>query len=129
MDYCVVLVTVSSESEGKGIARALVEERLAACVNIIPGLTSIYRWEGKICEDQELLLVIKTQGQKVAALCERIGHLHSYAVPEVIALPIAEGSARYLEWLDSCLAAPFPATASAEGRQFNGAPSPDRGKE
>ena len=106
MDYCVVLVTVSSETEAKAIARALVEERLAACANIIPGLTSIYRWEGNICEDRELLLLLKTQGQKVAALRERIGHLHSYAVPEVIALPIAEGSARYLEWLDSCLTSP-----------------------
>jgi periplasmic divalent cation tolerance protein len=105
MEYCVVLVTVSSETEAKTIARTLVEERLAACVNIIPGLTSIYRWENNICEDRELLLVIKTQGQKVAALRERIVHLHSYAVPEVIALPIVEGSARYLEWLDSCLSA------------------------
>jgi periplasmic divalent cation tolerance protein len=106
MDYCVVLVTVSSESEAKAIARALVEERLAACINIIPGLTSIYRWEGKICEDRELLLVIKTQGRKVAALRERIVPMHSYAVPEVIALPITDGSARYLEWLESCLSAP-----------------------
>ena len=106
MDHCVVLVTVSSESEAKTIAHTLVEERLAACVNIIPGLTSIYRWEGNICEDRELLLVIKTQGQKVVALRERIVHLHSYAVPEVIALAIADGSARYLEWLDSCLAPP-----------------------
>jgi periplasmic divalent cation tolerance protein len=106
MDYCVVFVTVSSETEAKTIARALVEERLAACVNIIPGLTSIYRWEEKICEDRELLLVIKTKVEKVAALRDRIVHLHSYAVPEVIALPIAEGSARYLEWLDSCLTAP-----------------------
>ena len=106
MDYCVVLVTVSSETEAKTIARALVEERLAACVNIIPGLTSIYRWEEKICEDRELLLVIKTKVEKVAALRERIVHLHSYAVPEVIALPIVDGSTRYLEWLDNCLTAP-----------------------
>jgi periplasmic divalent cation tolerance protein len=106
MDYCVVLVTVSSETEAKTIARTLVEERLAACVNIIPGLTSVYRWEEKICEDREFLLVIKTQGQKVAALGDRIAYLHSYAVPEVIALPIAEGSTRYLAWLDSCLTAP-----------------------
>jgi periplasmic divalent cation tolerance protein len=106
MDYCVVLVTVSSETEAKTIARALVEERLAACVNIIPGLTSIYRWEENICEDRELLLVIKTRGQKVAALRDCIVHLHSYAVPEVIALPITEGSASYLAWLDSCLTAP-----------------------
>jgi periplasmic divalent cation tolerance protein len=106
MDHCVVLVTASSETEAKTIARTLVEERLAACVNIIPGLTSIYHWEGNICEDRELLLVIKTQAQKVAVLHERIVPLHSYAVPEVIALPIADGSPRYLEWLDSCLTAP-----------------------
>jgi periplasmic divalent cation tolerance protein len=103
MDYCVVLVTVGSETEARTIARALVEERLAACINIIPGLTSIYRWEGQVCEDREFLLLIKTQGEKVTELRDRIGHLHSYAVPEVIALPIFAGSARYLEWLDSCL--------------------------
>jgi periplasmic divalent cation tolerance protein len=106
MDHCVVLVTVSSETEAQTIARSLVEERLAACVNIVPGLTSIYRWEDKVCEDREILLLIKTHGTKIAALRERIVHLHSYAVPEVIALPIAHGSARYLEWLDNCLTPP-----------------------
>jgi periplasmic divalent cation tolerance protein len=106
MDHCIVLVTVGSETEAQTIARTLVEERLAACVNIIPGLTSIYRWEGQVCEDRELLLLIKTQAGKVAALRDRIGHLHSYAVPEVIALPITDGSARYLAWLDSCLTPP-----------------------
>lgn len=106
MDYCVVLVTVSSAADAKTIARALVEARLAACVNIIPGLTSIYRWEGDICEDSELLLVIKTRGQQVPALQERIEQLHSYALPEVIALPIAAGSAPYLAWLASCLTPP-----------------------
>jgi periplasmic divalent cation tolerance protein len=103
MDFCVVLVTVSSEAEAKRIARTLVEERLAACVNLIPGLTSIYHWEGKLCEDRELLLVIKTQRQQVPALCARMEQVHSYTVPEVIALPIVEGSARYLAWLASCL--------------------------
>jgi periplasmic divalent cation tolerance protein len=106
MDHYVVLVTVSSETEAQTVARALVEERLAACVNIIPGLTSIYRWDGQICEDRELLLLIKTRAEKIATLCDRIVHLHSYAVPEVIALPIAQGSGRYLAWLDSCLAPP-----------------------
>src|SRR5262249_7615202 len=105
MDYCVVLVTVSRGRVAKTIASTLVEERLATCVNMIQGLTSIYRWKEKICEDREFLLVIKTQEQKMAPLRERIVHLHSYAVPEVIALPIAEGSARYLEWLDNCLTA------------------------
>jgi len=106
MDYCVVLVTVSSEAEAQTIARMLVEERLAACVNIMPGLTSIYRWEGQVCEDRELLLLIKTRAEKVAALRDRIVHAHSYALPEVIALPIIDGSAPYLAWLDSCLTPP-----------------------
>lgn len=106
MDRCVVLVTVSSETEAQTIARALVEERLAACVNIIPGLISIYRWEGQVYEDRELLLLIKSHAEKITALRERIGYLHSYAVPEVIALPITDGSAPYLAWLDSCLTPP-----------------------
>ena len=100
MDHCVVLVTVSSETEAQTIARALVEERLAACVNIIPSLTSIYRWEGQICQDRELLLLIKTRLRR-SPRCATDRHLHGYAVPKVIALPIAEGSARYLAWLDS----------------------------
>ena len=104
MDSYVLLVTVSSVTEAKTIARALVEERLAACINIIPGLSSIYQWQGKVCEDQELLLLIKAQGSQVAALRERIAYLHSDVVPEVITLPISDGSTRYLKWLDSCLA-------------------------
>src|SRR5215475_5701263 len=103
MDSCVVLTTVGSTIEAKTIARALVEERLAACVNVIPEITSIYRWAGKVCEDGECLLVIKSQGRQVAALRERIMQLHSYAVPEVLDLPISGGSPRYLQWLDRCL--------------------------
>ena len=103
MDSYVLLVTVSSVTEAKTIARALVEERLAACINIIPGLSSIYQWQGKVCEDQELLLLVKTQGAQVAALRERIAHLHSDVLPEVITLPISDSSRRYLKWLDSCL--------------------------
>lgn len=106
MEHCVVLVTVSTEAEAQTLARTVVAERLAACVNIIPGLTSVYRWEGQVCEDRELLLLIKTRAEKVAALRDRIVHLHSYTVPEVIALPITTGSERYLAWLDSCLAPP-----------------------
>jgi periplasmic divalent cation tolerance protein len=106
MDHCVVLTTVNNMNEARTIARALVEERLAACVNIIPGLTSIYRWQGQICEDSELLLLIKTQAARVAALRARLVHLHSYEVPEVIALPITAGSAPYLAWLDSSLTPP-----------------------
>ena len=103
MDSCVVLTTVGSTIEAKTIARALVEERLAACVNVIPEITSIYRWAGKVCEDGECLLVIKSQVPHVAALRERIIQLHSYALPEVFALPLSDGSPRYLQWLDRCL--------------------------
>ena len=103
MDSYVLLVTVGSVTEAETIARALVKERLAAYVNIIPGLSSIYQWQGKVCEDQELLLLIKTRGSQVAALRERIAHLHSDVLPEVITLPVSDSSRRYLKWLDSCL--------------------------
>ncbi|AEB11764.1 divalent-cation tolerance protein CutA [Marinithermus hydrothermalis] len=95
----VVLVTVPNEETAKTLARTLVEERLAACVNIVPGLTSVYRWEGKVVEDAELLLVIKTTEARFAALEARVRALHPYTVPEVIALPIQAGARPYLEWL------------------------------
>ena len=95
----VVLVTCPSQSLGKRLARALVQERLAACVNVIPGLTSIYRWEGKICRDAEVLLVIKTLRMRLPALIRRIRALHPYSIPEVIALPLVGGLASYLSWV------------------------------
>src|SRR5258706_9977623 len=95
----VILVTTGSEAEAETIARALVEERLAACVNILPPIRSIYRWEGKVTDDREWLLVIKTQSQRFAAVEKKIKALHSYQVPEVIALPILQGSTPYLHWL------------------------------
>lgn len=95
----VVLVTCPSQKVGEKLAHALVQERLAACVNVIPGLTSIYRWEGKICRDAEALLVIKTRRTRLPALTRRVKALHPYSVPEVIALPLAGGSASYLSWV------------------------------
>ena len=95
----VILVTTGSEAEAETIARALVEERLAACVNILPPMRSIYRWEGKVTNDREWLLVIKTQNERFAIVEEKIKALHSYQVPEVIALSIVQGSAPYLHWL------------------------------
>ena len=95
----VVLVTCPSQKVGERLAHALVRERLAACVNVIPGLTSIYRWEGKICRDAEALLVIKTRRTRLAALTRRVKALHPYSVPEVIALPLAGGSISYLSWV------------------------------
>ncbi len=98
-DIILILVTASSEGEAEKIARTLVEERLAACVNFISPLRSIYRWEGKIQDDREWLLVVKTQATHFAAVETRVKALHSYQVPEVIALPVVDGSERYLEWV------------------------------
>jgi periplasmic divalent cation tolerance protein len=95
----VVLVTCGSEDEAVKIARALVEERLAACVNLVSPIRSIYRWEGKIWDEREWLLVIKTQKPRFEELGKRVKSLHSYSVPEIIGLPIVEGSLAYLDWI------------------------------
>lgn len=93
------LVTCKNAREGESIARALVGERLAACVNIVPRITSVYRWKGKICRDAECLLLIKSTASKAAKLTARVKELHSYTVPEVIQIPIASGNAAYLDWI------------------------------
>ncbi len=98
-DALVVLVTTPSPERAAEIARALVEERLAACGNVVPGLRSIYRWEGKVHDDAEALLVLKTTRARFEALRDRVLALHPYEVPEVIALPVEAGNARYLEWI------------------------------
>ncbi len=98
-DALVVLVTVPSADEAARIARALVEERLAACGNVLPGLRSIYRWEGKVEDDAEALLVLKTTRARFAALRERVLALHPYTVAEVLALPVEAGSEKYLAWV------------------------------
>lgn len=104
-DKYVVLVTCSGAAEARRIARAVVEARLAACVNILPGaVTSIYRWKGKVESAQERLLVIKTSRKRLAKLQAEVARLHSYEVPEFIALPIADGSVAYLAWMDESLA-------------------------
>lgn len=95
----VVLVTCPSQEVGEKIARAVVEDRLAACVNVLPKLTSIYRWEGNVCRDTESLLIIKTRRTKFSALSRRVKALHPYSIPEVIALPVMAGSAPYLSWI------------------------------
>jgi periplasmic divalent cation tolerance protein len=98
-DALVVLVTAPGADRAAEIARALVEERLAACGNVVPGLRSIYRWEGRVQDDAEALLLLKTTRDRFEALRERILALHPYQVPEVIALPVEAGSAPYLEWI------------------------------
>jgi periplasmic divalent cation tolerance protein len=101
MDEIVVLVTVGSEGEATKIARILVEKGLAACVNIIPGIRSIFQWEGNITEEQEFLLLAKTVKQNFDQLASAVKASHSYSVPEVIALPIQQGSKEYLTWIRS----------------------------
>ena len=95
----VVLVTVPSREDGERIAEALVGEALAACVNIVGPMRSIYRWQGEVCRDDEHLLLIKTTRERYSALEARVKALHSYDVPEVVALPIETGSAEYLAWV------------------------------
>jgi periplasmic divalent cation tolerance protein len=95
----VVLCTCSSREEGMRIAQALVEERLAACVNVLPGVASVYRWQGQVETAEEVLLVMKTAEQRFPQLCERIAALHSYEVPEIISLAVRAGAEKYLAWL------------------------------
>ena len=98
-EFIVVYVTVGSPDEGDRLARALVEERLAACVNRIRPVQSVYRWQGKVEQSEEELLIIKTRRELFGRLQKRVRELHSYSVPEIIALPIVEGSESYLKWL------------------------------
>jgi periplasmic divalent cation tolerance protein len=95
----VVLVTASSEAEAIEIGRAVVEGGVAACANIVPNLTSLFRWEGKLSKEQEVLILIKSRLDLFQDLAAVIKRHHSYQVPEIIALPIIEGSSEYLTWV------------------------------
>ncbi len=95
----VVLVTTPSPEKAAEMARALVEERLAACGNVVPGLRSLYRWEGRVQDDAEALLVLKTTRHRFQALRARVLALHPYEVPEVLALRVEAGHAAYLDWI------------------------------
>lgn len=99
-EQIVVLMTASSQEEADGIAEALVGEMLAACVNVVPGISSVYRWQGKVQRDTEWLLVAKSRRDVLDTLVQRVETLHSYDVPEIIALPLVGGSDAYLRWLD-----------------------------
>ena len=100
-DKIVVLSTASSAEEAEKIARGLVEARLAACVNVVPGMRSFYRWKGTIEDATEWLLVIKSSRGRFEALLAALEKLHSYEVPEVIALSVVDGAKNYLNWVDS----------------------------
>lgn len=107
-EFVIVLTTMPAAGDAaKELARTLVAERLAACANLLPPMLSIYRWEGSVQEDEERQIVLKTARSRVPALMERIRQLHPYDVPELIVLPIVEGSDAYLGWIrDSTNPAP-----------------------
>ena len=99
MSVVVVLSTFPSQDVAAAVARTLVEERLAACVNIVPAVRSIYRWESTIHDDAEVLAIIKTTVERVVAMRDRLVELHPYDVPEAIELPVAGGHTPYLAWV------------------------------
>ncbi len=99
MSFLLVLSTAASKKEGQRIGKSLVEKRLAACVNVVPGVISFFRWEGKISTEREVLLLIKTTRGSFRRIAKEIKELHSYSVPEVLSLEIDGGEERYLEWM------------------------------
>ena len=99
MENCVIYCTVPNDFSANLIASTLVDENLAACVNIVPSITSIYKWEGSVQTDSELLLIIKTQQSKFDDVEKRIKELHENSIPEIIAVPIIKGSEEYQNWI------------------------------
>jgi periplasmic divalent cation tolerance protein len=98
-EYVVVLTTLPANADAAGFARQLVEERLAACVNLLPMMDSIYRWEGRVEQDTERQLVLKTSRDRVPALWDRVRELHPYEIPEFVVLPVIDGNDAYLRWV------------------------------
>lgn len=99
MSAVLVYMTASDKAEAQRIGRALVEERLAACANILDGMTSIYRWQDEVCEDSETVLIAKTTEAQATALTERVKALHSYDCPCVVTLPVSGGNHAFLDWI------------------------------
>jgi len=99
-DKVIVLSTCPSREEAKRIARGLLEERLAACVNIVDSVLSIYQWQGSLHESDEVMLIIKSRRDLVGSLQQRLANMHTYEVPESVVIPVVDGLPAYLEWLD-----------------------------
>ena len=98
-DFQIVLSTCPDSATAEQIAQALVEEKLAACVNILLPIQSVYRWQGQVETASEMLMLIKSETRAFASICDRIKSLHPYELPEIVAVPIADGSPEYLSWL------------------------------
>lgn len=98
-DCIVVLITAPQEEEAAKIAKSLIDERLAACVNIVKNIRSLYRWQGTLEDEGEVLMVVKTQERLFEDLMHRVQQLHSYSVPEIIGLPIVKGFENYIQWI------------------------------
>ena len=99
MTFCSVYVTASDRDEAVRIGKALVEERLAACANVIDGARSLYRWEGEVRDDPEAVVILKSRTELMDALTSRVKEIHSYDVPCIVSWPILDGNAEYLSWL------------------------------
>jgi periplasmic divalent cation tolerance protein len=103
MGAIAVITTVGTEQEANELAEELVGRRVAACVNILSGVRSIYRWQGRICKDSEYMLVIKSMEEEVAGISATISELHSYELPEVLAIPIQHGEDNFMSWIAGCV--------------------------
>ncbi|MCI0444877.1 divalent-cation tolerance protein CutA [bacterium] len=101
----IILSTTGSEDEASKIAEHLVSNRLAACVNIIPSITSVYRWKGEMNTDREILMIIKTDASRFEEIKSAVRNLHSYETPELIAIPIQQGLQQYLDWITESVSA------------------------
>jgi len=103
-EYVVGFITADGNDEALKISRALVEERLAACCNVLDGVTSVYRWKGNVEQANENLIIFKTRKELFTKLARRVKELHSYDVPEVVCFPVSEGLSQYLDWLGESIA-------------------------
>jgi len=103
VNFSIILTTVSAVEEGESIANILVEKQLAACINIIPKISSVYRWEGKVHSESEILLLIKTTKDLETEVYREVQNVHPYDTPELITVPITNGSETYLDWMTAAV--------------------------
>lgn len=103
MSYLLIITTCPDQQTAETIANNLLNSKLAACINIFPGITSVYQWEGKIVNEKEFLLIIKSHATKYAEIEKNLLQNHPYELPEIIAVPVQRGLPDYLQWIDSCL--------------------------